>query len=180
MSTAMMGLASDWHAAKFVDIKRKKFIGRLLTYVNNRPIMKAIWKREGWGSLARPEKCRCICSMPAVTKFCPVQTDGQQKKPVVIRLDEYEVMRLLDVEQFTQEQCAQRMNIARTTVTRMYNDVRKKIAGAIVNGNPLMIDGGNIMICNGKRPECINEKHCCHRERTKMGQTRMEAGGKVL
>ena len=130
--------------------------------------------------LARPEKCRCICSMPEVREFRPVRPGKRKGTPVVIRVDEYEVLRLLDVEQFTQEQCAQRMHIARTTVTRMYDEVRRKIAAAIVNGKPLTIEGGNVMICSGERPECMHEEHCCHRERQKRKQSILEAGGNVI
>lgn len=57
-------------------------------------------------------------------------------------VDEYEAVRLLDVEGLTQEACADRMNVARTTVTAIYDSARKKIADAIVHGKRLLIAGG--------------------------------------
>ena len=47
--------------------------------------------------MARPEKCRCICSMPEVREFRPVRPGKRKGTPVVIRVDEYEVLRLLDI-----------------------------------------------------------------------------------
>ena len=55
--------------------------------------------------MARPPKQRCICSLPQVTGFTPqgCAADGT----VELTYDEYEVIRLLDHMQMTQEQCAQ-------------------------------------------------------------------------
>ncbi|MEI3340095.1 MAG: DUF134 domain-containing protein [Eubacterium sp.] len=47
----------------------------------------------------------------------------------------------------TQEQCAAQMGVARATVTIIYDSARKKIADTIVNGKRLVIEGGNIAIC---------------------------------
>jgi predicted Fe-Mo cluster-binding NifX family protein len=58
-------------------------------------------------------------------------------------VDEFEALRLLDDEGLTQEACASRMNIARTTVTAIYDSARKKVADALVNGKRLLITGGH-------------------------------------
>ena len=113
--------------------------------------------------MPRPQKCRCICSMPKVTEFGPLGNTALSNIPVTLRIDEYEVIRLLDYEQFSQEKCAERMQIARTTVTRMYDQARQKIATSLVQGRPLLIQGGEIVLCEKIRPECTEEKHCCHR-----------------
>ena len=42
----------------------------------------------------------------------------------------------------TQEACAVRMNIARTTVTAIYESARRKVADALVHGKRLLITGG--------------------------------------
>ena len=42
----------------------------------------------------------------------------------------------------TQEECGASMNIARTTVTAIYDSARKKIADVVVNGKRLLIAGG--------------------------------------
>ena len=58
-------------------------------------------------------------------------------------VDEYEALRLMDNEGLTQEACADRRNIARTTVTAIYDSARKKVADALVNGKRLLITGGH-------------------------------------
>ena len=58
-------------------------------------------------------------------------------------LDEYEAIRLLDHLGLTQEACAVRMGVARTTVTAIYDSARKKLADALVNGKTLQIRGGS-------------------------------------
>ena len=112
--------------------------------------------------MARPNKCRCICSKPKVTRFVPAA--AEPREPVTIGFDEYEVVRLLDYVHLSQQQCAEKMNISRTTVTRMYENVRSKIAQALVQGRELQIAGGDVIVCAAMRPECRNEPHCCHRQ----------------
>jgi predicted DNA-binding protein (UPF0251 family) len=114
--------------------------------------------------MARPQKCRCICSMPQITEFGPRGRGACARETVVLGVDEYEVIRLLDYAHLTQAQCAERMNIARTTVTRMCDIAHEKLADALINGKNLVISGGEVMICTGLRPECSGIQHCCHRK----------------
>lgn len=69
-------------------------------------------------------------------------------------VDEYETIRLIDLEGFTQEECAQQMNVARTTVQGIYARARKKIAHMLVNGSPLLIEGGEYKLCDGLGNGC--------------------------
>lgn len=82
---------------------------------------------------------------------------------MVIGYDEYEVIRLLDYAALTQEQCAEKMNVSRSTVTRMYDTARQKMADALVNGKKIRIEGGDVIVCAAMKPECANEKHCCYK-----------------
>jgi len=75
----------------------------------------------------------------------------------VMSLDEFETIRLLDFEGLTQEQCAERMGVARTTVTAIYESARRKTAEALVNGKRLLIRGGNYRL-NDQGTENIMEK----------------------
>lgn len=69
-------------------------------------------------------------------------------------IDEYETVRLIDLQGFTQEECAKQMNIARTTVQGIYNEARKKIAESLVNGKVLRIEGGDYQLCDGLEKTC--------------------------
>lgn len=119
--------------------------------------------------MARPQKCRCICSKPRTTRFVP--EGGKTRQTVTIGYDEYETIRLLDKVLLTQEQCARKMNVSRTTVTRMYDAARRKIADALVCGKPIEIAGGDVIVCAGPRPECAEEPNCCHRQNSTQEET---------
>ena len=69
-------------------------------------------------------------------------------------VDEYETIRLIDHECFSQEECSGYMRIARTTVQLVYNNARKKIADALVDGRTLRIEGGEYHLCEGKEAYC--------------------------
>ena len=73
-------------------------------------------------------------------------------------VDEFETLRLLDNEGLTQEQCAARMNVSRTTVTAIYDSARKKIGDVLVNGKRLLITGGNCRFTPQQPPENLIEK----------------------
>lgn len=113
--------------------------------------------------MARPQKRRCICSVPRITRYVP--QDGKPSGSVRLTFDEYEVIRLLDYRQMNQEQCAERMGISRTTVTRIYNEARRKIADMLSNGKTLSIGGGDVFVCPRMRPECEDEEQCCHKNK---------------
>ncbi len=90
--------------------------------------------------MPRPVRRRKIERMPLFRSFSP--DDIAASETVRMTVDEYEALRLLDDEGLTQEACADRMNVARTTVTAIYDSARKKIADALVHGKRLLITGG--------------------------------------
>lgn len=69
-------------------------------------------------------------------------------------VDEYETVRLIDLEGFTQEECAEQMNVARSTVQGIYVDARRKLAEVLVNGKVLLIEGGTYLLCDGSGKGC--------------------------
>ena len=104
--------------------------------------------------MPRPKKWRKVCCMPPSTMFAPVDGDFCPESAVVMTVDEYETIRLIDHEGFTQEECAGYMKIARTTAQQIYNDARKKLSGSLVEGRPLLITGGEYRLCDGKESYC--------------------------
>ena len=108
--------------------------------------------------MPRTTKCRKICSFPDFYSFVPEEADAGNIETVMISLDEYETLRLLDYEGLNQEECALRMGVARTTVTAMYESSRKKLASAVVEGKRLRIAGGNIEIDRERSGFSVNLK----------------------
>ena len=98
--------------------------------------------------MARPRKCRRVCHFPLSQGFVP--TDGDTPGPeIVLTVDEYEALRLIDREGLSQEECGLRMDVARTTVQQIYAQARKKVADMLVEGRPLRIAGGDVLLCDG-------------------------------
>ena len=102
-------------------------------------------------AVPRPRKCRKVCRLPAKNLFEP---EGGAKEAVVLSVDEYETIRLIDMEEFSQEECAGYMQVARTTVQSIYNSARKKLATALVRGISISISGGDYILCDGGEDEC--------------------------
>lgn len=99
--------------------------------------------------MPRPMKLRKVCYMPESNRFGPLDPDTACKDNIRMTVDEYEAIRLIDLEGFTQEECAKHMDVARTTVQGIYIEARKKLAESLVNGNILLIGGGGYKICDG-------------------------------
>lgn len=125
--------------------------------------------------MPRPRKKRRVCTMPPCTSFGP--QSGEQGSQVKMTVDEYETIRLIDFEGLTQEQCADQMEIARTTAQAIYSSARKKLAQCIVNGLALVIEGGEYRVCNHREGHCgrgCRHRHC-GRQHIKEGQSKDEA-----
>ena len=116
---------------------------------------------KGDGSLSRPTKWRRICCLPNCNRFGPLDEPVDRDHLIIMTVDEYETIRLIDLEDFSQEECGQQMNIGRTTVQRIYTEARKKLAEAIVYGKVLRIEGGDYDLCGENERPC--SKGCCRR-----------------
>ena len=115
--------------------------------------------------MPRPKKWKKVCFLPDSNLFGPLTPHALSIEFVVMTVEEYETIRLIDLENLNQEECAERMNIARSTVQRIYNDAKKKIADVIVNGKILRIEGGDYKLCDDAEPiygcgRC--RRHACH------------------
>ncbi len=65
---------------------------------------------------------------------------------VTLTVDEFEAIRLADLEGLYQADAAEKMNISRQTLGRILESAHKKIADALVHGKALLIKGGPIQI----------------------------------
>ena len=102
--------------------------------------------------MPRPRKWRRVCRLPQNTLFGPLA--GIDDGTIVMTVEEYETIRLIDLEGLNQEACAERMHVARTTAQAMYRNARHKIADCLVNSRRLIIEGGDYLVCNAREMTC--------------------------
>ena len=124
--------------------------------------------------MPRPRKGRMVCCLPRNNMFGPLGS-SPRGEDVVMSVEEYEAIRLLDLEGLTQEEAAERMEVARTTVQRMYATARQKVAWALVDGSILRIEGGDYQFY----PEGEEAFACgrCGRRKRGRGEGRVEGHG---
>ena len=95
--------------------------------------------------MPRPIKCRRVCRVPDVNKFGPKKILSVEE--IIMNVEEYESIRLMDLEGMDQTECAEFMGVARSTFQRIYATARKKIAQSLIEGKLLKIEGGNFKVC---------------------------------
>lgn len=103
--------------------------------------------------MPRPKKCRRVCQFPQNVAFIP-EEGGDEQDTVILTVDEYETIRLIDKEGLSQELCSEFMQVARGTVQQIYTNARRKLADVLVDGLPLRIEGGDYRLCDGRNKEC--------------------------
>lgn len=107
--------------------------------------------------MARPRKRRRICCRPGCELFKPSGKCLRGVPPVVLLLDEFEALRLSDMEGLQHEAAAARLDVSRPSFTRILNEARRKVATALTLGQPLMINGGDVELAK----ECIYRCRQC-------------------
>ena len=127
--------------------------------------------------MPRPIKCRKVCHFPDILEFRPSNKNGgrgeeDEKEVILLTVDEYETIRLIDLEGMNQEDCASHMNVARTTVQGIYNEARRKLALSLVEGRVLFIEGGDYHLCDGQSNCC--RQGGCQKERMQQLAQRQE------
>jgi len=90
----------------------------------------------------RPKKIRWVKCEPGERCFRPQCIPLKKLEGVYLTIDEFEAIRLIDVEGLMQEEAARKMRISRPTFTRILASARKKIADALVNIKAIKIEGG--------------------------------------
>jgi Zn finger protein HypA/HybF involved in hydrogenase expression len=89
---------------------------------------------------------------------------------VTLSLDEYEAFKLTDHMGLSHVEAAEEMEISRSTFSRLVERARKKIAGLVIEGKLLTIEGGNIHF----RKNMIRCHDCGHMFITNMGDAAQE------
>ena len=91
----------------------------------------------------RPKKTRWVKCYPGERCFRPLcKSKGRGLDGVCVTLDEFEAVRLADLEGMKQEEAARLMGISRPTFSRIVAAARQKIADGLVNIKSIRIEGG--------------------------------------
>ena len=90
----------------------------------------------------RPKKTRRVKCEPGERCFKPRCKPLSKLEGVHLTLDEFEAVRLADVEGLKQEQAAKEMKVSRPTFSRIINAAHNKIGDALVNIKVIRIEGG--------------------------------------
>lgn len=109
--------------------------------------------------MARPIQCRRVGSMPESNYFKPRGIPLSMLAEVILTVDEFEAIRLADLEGLYQEQAAEKMNVSRQTFGRIIESAHKKVADALVQGKALKIEGGEFEMASMRRFRCYDCQH---------------------
>ena len=101
----------------------------------------------------KPRKKRDVLYPPGAVYFKPQGIPMPYLNIVNLTIDEYEAVRLGDLENLKHLAAAKQMNISRPTFTRLLRSAHSKISDAIVNGKAIRIEGGDYRLL-GNRFRC--------------------------
>ncbi|WP_434654386.1 DUF134 domain-containing protein [Thermoanaerobacterium thermosaccharolyticum] len=107
--------------------------------------------------MPRPQKCRWVKGEPNVNYFKPVGIPMHSLNEVVLTVEEFEAIRLKDLEGLEQEECAEKMKVSRPTFFRIIISAREKVADALVNGKAIKVEGGNYKVYGD---DTVHHGHC--------------------
>jgi len=109
--------------------------------------------------MPRPVNCRRVGSIPQSDYFKPRGIPLSVLEEVILAIDEFEAVRLADLEGLYQEQAAQKMNVSRQTFGRIIESAHKKVAEALVEGKALKIEGGEFEMASMRKFRCYECQH---------------------
>lgn len=94
----------------------------------------------------RHKRIRKVINPPKIKGYKPYGPDVSEIElpPVVLLFEEYEALRLCDYDQMNHHEASVEMQVSRPTFTRIYGEVRRKIATAFVEGRQITIEGGKV------------------------------------
>jgi uncharacterized protein len=122
--------------------------------------------------MPRPLCCRKVSGQPLSALFKPRGIPAAALEAVTLTVDEFEAVRLADLEGLYQEQAASRMGVSRPTFGRIVETAHRKIADALVHGKALEIRGGNFEMAIERHFLCLD---CAHRWQLPYGTGRPAA-----
>jgi len=98
--------------------------------------------------MGRQQKKRTVESPPKNFRFSADKTKTNfppDESVVIMRLDEFEAIRLVDKNGYDHAKAAEIMGVSRPTFTKLLNKARGKLSELIIDGKTLIISGGSIL-----------------------------------
>ena len=89
--------------------------------------------------MPRPCKRRRIRGSPRSNYFKPAGIPSVELEETVLTLPEFEAIRLIDLNEVSQEEAGKKMQISQSTLSRILKSGRKKLADTVVNGKAIRI-----------------------------------------
>lgn len=93
--------------------------------------------------MPRPKKKRKVNRPPKMLGFKPFGIRFCDTEQIAMQYEEYEAIKLVVHENLSQDAAAEKIEVSRPTLTRIYNSGLKKIAEAFVEGKSIVIKGGD-------------------------------------
>lgn len=89
----------------------------------------------------RPKIKRHICASHCAkfNLFKPNGIPTSELQSIKIEADEFEAIRLVDLDQLSQQDAAQKMQVSRQTFANILKKSRLKISTALINGHALVL-----------------------------------------
>jgi len=115
--------------------------------------------------LSRPRKRRIIRGCPPAHIFKPAGIPAKDLEVLILSHEEYEAIRLADLEGMSQEEGAKLMGVSRATFGRVLRSAHRVVAEALVKGNILSIEGGDYKSVDIHSPngymigKCVMKRH---------------------
>ncbi len=101
--------------------------------------------------MPRSPKHRCCRSDASGLYYKPRGVPMRELECECIELDEFEAMRLCDVDGHEQSAAGEKMGVSRGTIQRLLESGRRKLIQGILNSKVIQI---------GKVPSCCNGQKC--------------------
>ncbi len=90
----------------------------------------------------RPKKTRWVKCLPGERCFLPKCKKPSELEGICMTIDEFEAIRLANLEKLTHAQAAKLMKVSRPTFTRILTSAHQKVADGLVNVKAIRIEGG--------------------------------------
>ena len=89
--------------------------------------------------MARPRLCRRIRFNPSIKYFKPQGVPMRFLEVVELTAEEIEALRLKNVKDLNQDECARQMKTSQSTFQRILSSAYKKIAEGLIEGKAIRI-----------------------------------------